>query len=164
MGCRGFWSFSLGFRPAFLYPWPYFRVCVSVAVFLSTATSRYHVSLGFWAAPHYFQLKCLRCPVPRNTFQRGQTLTWQCLRRFLICFLDPSPGGPRGRVWTVSFPRKSVVLGRSLPGSGRYFMFDFHFGTKRSWVKVSRRFRRALSDLRIGGAGRNKFFSRGPYC
>ncbi len=31
--------FSLGFRPGFLSPWPYFRFCVSVAGFLSPETS-----------------------------------------------------------------------------------------------------------------------------
>ncbi len=36
LGC---WSFSLGFRPGFLPSRPYFRVCVSVSVFLSTETS-----------------------------------------------------------------------------------------------------------------------------
>ncbi len=41
MGFRGFWPFSLGFRPAFLPSRPYFRVCVSVAVFLMTETSSY---------------------------------------------------------------------------------------------------------------------------
>ncbi len=38
VGC-GFCAFSLGFWPGFLPPWAYFRVCVSVAVFLSTETS-----------------------------------------------------------------------------------------------------------------------------
>ncbi len=38
-----FWLFSLGFRPGFVPPWAYFRVCVSVAVFLSTETSLYYV-------------------------------------------------------------------------------------------------------------------------
>jgi hypothetical protein len=32
-------SFSLGFWRAFPPPWPYFKVCVSVAVFLLTETS-----------------------------------------------------------------------------------------------------------------------------
>ena len=38
---RGLWLFSLGFRPVFLPSWAYVRVCVFVAVFLSTETSLY---------------------------------------------------------------------------------------------------------------------------
>ena len=38
-GFWGFWSFSLGFRPGCLPSLPYSRVCVFVAVFLSTETS-----------------------------------------------------------------------------------------------------------------------------
>ncbi len=36
MGFQVCWLFSLAFRPGFLPPWAYFRVRVSVAVFLST--------------------------------------------------------------------------------------------------------------------------------
>ncbi len=45
-GFRGFWSFSLSFRPGFLPPWHDFRVCVSVAAFLSTEASLYLPSLS----------------------------------------------------------------------------------------------------------------------
>ncbi len=41
VGFRGFWSFSVGFRPGFLPPRAYLTVCVSVALFLSTETSLY---------------------------------------------------------------------------------------------------------------------------
>jgi hypothetical protein len=41
VGLVFFWSFSVGFRPGFLPPWAYFRVCVSVAVFLLTQTLLY---------------------------------------------------------------------------------------------------------------------------
>ncbi len=41
------------------------------------------------------------------------------LKEIFIMFLAPStPGGSRGRVRTVTFFRKSEVLGRSRPGSG----------------------------------------------
>ncbi len=43
-GFPWFWPFSLGSRPAFLPSRPYFRVAVSVEVFLSTETSPH---LGF---------------------------------------------------------------------------------------------------------------------
>ena len=51
MGFRDFWSFSLGSRPGFLAPWAYFRVCVSVAVFLLIEASLYAVSKLFWLRP-----------------------------------------------------------------------------------------------------------------
>ncbi len=46
LGFLFFWLFSLGSRPGFLPPWPYVRVSVSVAVFLSTETSLYRSGRG----------------------------------------------------------------------------------------------------------------------
>ncbi len=45
VGFRGFWSFSLGCRPAFVPSRPYFRVCVPVAEFLSTSLFPKRVAL-----------------------------------------------------------------------------------------------------------------------
>ena len=42
-GFLRFWVVFLRFPAGFPTPWPYFRVCVSVAVFLSTETSLYTV-------------------------------------------------------------------------------------------------------------------------
>ncbi len=53
----GILLFSLGFRSGFLPPWPYFRVSVSVAVFLSTETSLYLT-----------QCRCLRNRRPSKAY------------------------------------------------------------------------------------------------
>ena len=62
MGFGGLWSLLGGSRPGFLVPWPYFRVCVSVAVFLSTETSLVALWGAFYIEDKRLDLDTLRVP------------------------------------------------------------------------------------------------------
>ncbi len=75
VGFRFFVSFFLGYRPAFLPSWPYFRVCVLVVVRLSTASAR---ELGARVNPGWGYLAAARHCVYLGCAYAGPTTAPPC--------------------------------------------------------------------------------------
>ncbi len=117
-GC--FWSFSLGSRAVFLTLPAYFRVCVSVAVFLSTETSLYTARLSVVGLCRAFKLKTSVLPWTPDGCQPVPHPDLEIHRASTIVLGGPGQPFPAD-VWGASGGPKEVAhMGRLSAWPSRY--------------------------------------------